>query len=345
MVAWRHEQSVHVVFDDFGNAACRGRDDGACARHRVEERRAEPFGDRAHDEEVEALDAADDVGTESWQQHVLLQIAVAHEMLEVLAQLAFAEHDEARVGNFLDDEVGRFYQVALPFVRHERGDVADHRRAMRQPERLVHVHRRRGGDVLDVDAFMNGDGPIRRHSIRQEQAADRVRRRDEAVDLPVFPPRERIALQVEVDAARRDERRRAAARRRAERQRDARHRDGVRIVRVDDVCSRLTTRANRHAAAKSISVRGASGTSSSRSSFMRPGPHPRPRSLALSRSLGLRAAFMRPGPHLRPRSLALSRSLGLRGAARRRSSPSGCATSAARCPIARSPLTVSSTWF
>ena len=153
----------------------------------------------------------------------------------MLAQLAFAEHDEARVGNFLDDEVGRFYQVALPFVRHERGDVADHRRAMRQPERLVHVHRRRGGDVLDVDAFMNGDGPIRRHSIRQEQAADRVRRRDEAVDLPVFPPRERIALQVEVDAARRDERRRAAARRRAERQRDARHRDGVRIVRVDDV--------------------------------------------------------------------------------------------------------------
>ena len=32
-------------------------------------------------------------------------------------------------------------------------------------------------------------------------------------------------------------------------------------------------------------------------------------------------------------------------AARRRSSPSGCATSIVRCPMARRPLTVSSTWF
>ncbi len=101
---------------------------GAAARHRVEQRRAEAFGHRAHREQVEALDAAEHVGAEAGQQHVLLEVVLVDLLLEMLAQLAFAEDDETRVGQLLHHEVRRLDQVALPFVRHQRGDVADDRR-------------------------------------------------------------------------------------------------------------------------------------------------------------------------------------------------------------------------
>ena len=77
------------------------------------------------------------------------------------------------------------------------------------------------------------------HAVGDEHLADGLRRRDEAVHLPLFPSRERVAAQVKIDAARRDERRRAATRalggRRPHRQRQRGHRDAVRVVRVDDV--------------------------------------------------------------------------------------------------------------
>ena len=101
---------------------------GFGARHRVEQRRAEAFGDRAHHEQVEALDAAEDVGPEPGQQHVLFEVVVADLPLELLAQLAFAEDDEPRVGNLADDEVRGLDEMPLALVRHERGDVADDRR-------------------------------------------------------------------------------------------------------------------------------------------------------------------------------------------------------------------------
>ncbi len=81
------------------------------------------------DEQVEPLDAAEDVGAEAGQQHVLLEMVVVHLPLELLAQLAFAEDDEARVGHLLDDEVRRLDQIPLALVRHQRRDVADDRRA------------------------------------------------------------------------------------------------------------------------------------------------------------------------------------------------------------------------
>ena len=80
---------------------------------------------------------------------------------------------------------------------------------MRQPERLVDVDRRRRQHVLDVDAFVHGDRAIGGHAVGDEHLPDRLGRGDEAVDLPVLPSRERVAAQVEVDAARR---RRAPAR-------------------------------------------------------------------------------------------------------------------------------------
>ena len=63
------------------------------------------------------------------QQHVLLEMVLADLPLELLAQLAFAEDDEPRVGHLLHDEMRGLDQVALALVRHQRGDVADDRRA------------------------------------------------------------------------------------------------------------------------------------------------------------------------------------------------------------------------
>ena len=110
----------------------------------------------------------------------------------------------------------------------------------------------------------------------------------------MLPPRERVAAQVKVDAAgtRRAPAPRPLRRRRSHRQAPAkpsRRRAGRGRGRCPG-SSRLMTRDSRHAADRSISVRGA---------------------------IGIRS---------RP------------SAARRRSSPSGCATSAARWPIARRPL-------
>ena len=79
------------------------------------------------DEQVEALHAAEHVGAKSGQEHVLFEVVLAHLTLERVAQLAFAEDEEAHVRHLLDDQVGGLDQVALALVRDERGDVADDR--------------------------------------------------------------------------------------------------------------------------------------------------------------------------------------------------------------------------
>ena len=133
-----------------------------------------------------------------------------HLAFEVVAQLALAQNHEARVGHLADHQMRGLHEMPLPLVRDERGDVADDRRLMRKPERLVHVHRRRRDDVLDVDPFVDGDGLCGRHAVGHEHLADGVRGGDEAVDLPVLPARERVAFEMKIDAARRDQRGRAA---------------------------------------------------------------------------------------------------------------------------------------
>ena len=50
---------------------------GRAHGHRVEQRRAETLGDRAHHEEIEALEQREHVGAEAGQQHVLLEVVLA----------------------------------------------------------------------------------------------------------------------------------------------------------------------------------------------------------------------------------------------------------------------------
>jgi len=206
VIARRHEKAVFAVDDDFRNTTRAGRGDRARARHRVEKRGAQAFGHRAQHEKIEPLDTAEHVGSESWQQHMLFQMVLANLPLERLSQLAFAQNNEACVGHLADNQVRGFDEMPLAFMRDERRDIADDGRLVREPERFVHVDRRRSDDVIDVDAVVHGHGVIGGHAVGEEHLPDRFGRRDEAVDLPVLPSRERIALQMEVDAAGRDQR-------------------------------------------------------------------------------------------------------------------------------------------
>ena len=82
-------------------------------------------------------------GRKPGEQHVFLEAMLLDLSLERRPQLALAGDDEARVGHFADDERRRFDEVPLSLVRHERRDVADDRRLMREKQLLVQVGARR----------------------------------------------------------------------------------------------------------------------------------------------------------------------------------------------------------
>ena len=164
-----------------------GRDDRLRARHGVEQRRAEPLGDRAHHEQVEPLDTAENVDPESRQQDVFLEMVFAHQTFEVFAQFAFAEDHEPDIGQLLHDEMRGFDQMPLALVRHQRADIPDHRRVMRKKESFVNVDGRRGQHMLDVDALVDRHDIRLGNTVGDQHRADRVRRGNEAVDLPMFP--------------------------------------------------------------------------------------------------------------------------------------------------------------
>ena len=118
---------------------------------------------------------------------MFLQMVLADLTLERLSQLALAQNDEAGVRHLADDQVRRVDEVPLAFVRDERSDISDDGRLVRQPERFVHVDRRRRDDPIDVDAVVHGHGVIGGHAVGEEHLADRFGRRDEAVHLPMLP--------------------------------------------------------------------------------------------------------------------------------------------------------------
>ncbi len=105
---------------------------------------------------------------------------------------------------------------------------------MRKKKRLVDVDGRRGANVIDVDPLVNRERSVGGDAVGDEHAANRFGRGKEAIDLPMLPTRKRVASQMEIDAARDDERRRLH-RRSTERQRERRHGGRVRVVGMHDV--------------------------------------------------------------------------------------------------------------
>ena len=88
-----------------------------------------------------------------------------------------------------------------PLCGTSAATLPDEGRLVWQPEGLVDDSRAVPPDVLDVDAFVDRHRAALRHTVGKQHLPDGLRRGDEAVHLPMFPARERIAAQVEVDAA------------------------------------------------------------------------------------------------------------------------------------------------
>ena len=108
-------------------------------------------------------------------------------------------------GTSPDHEPRGIDEVPVSLVRNQSSHVADDRRVMRQPERLVHADDRRGEDVLDVD-------PLVTVTVRSSGTPSATTMRRMASDAHTKQStwrcfhRERVALQMEIDSARRDKR-------------------------------------------------------------------------------------------------------------------------------------------
>ena len=115
--------------------------------------------------------------------------------------------------------------------------------------------------LADVDAVVHHGHLDGGNAVVHEDVANGAGRGDEPRHLAVLPAGERVAAQMKIHAARGHQRRR---RRDTHRTRGGRrHRHGVRIVRVHDVGPVVAeTRDSLHAAARSISLRGARPTRS-----------------------------------------------------------------------------------
>ena len=156
------------------------------------------------------------------------------QVFDLLAQrrleLALADDHEAGIGDLTHHFGRRFDQIPVAFVRHQGRHVADDRSAARQPKLGLDVESRRRRDMVEVDAVMHRRCPFRRHAVGDEHRPNRIRRAQEHVDLPVFPPGERIAANVKIDAPRYHEAWQRVEP--AERTGERHHRNGVRIVRL-----------------------------------------------------------------------------------------------------------------
>src|SRR5262249_25122383 len=132
------------------------------------------FGHRAHDEEVETLQAPEDVSSKSRKQDVLFEVVFPNLTLERLAQLAFAKNHEADVRHLLYHQSCGFDDVPLSLAGNERGQIAHPRRVARELEFLMHVNRNGGQHMLEIDALMDRDDAVWVDAVRQQNPMDRI---------------------------------------------------------------------------------------------------------------------------------------------------------------------------
>ena len=135
-------------------------DDGLRGRHRVEDRRAEPLGERTHHEQVEALEQREDVGPEPDQADVVLEA----EVLDLAAAARAAVRLRRRSGSACRAGPAR------PRGRRRRGsaalcaatsarDVADDRRAPAAATAPCATSAAGSAcDAIHLHAFVHGEG-------------------------------------------------------------------------------------------------------------------------------------------------------------------------------------------
>ena len=154
-------------------------------------------------------------------------------LLQRAPQFALAEDDEVQVWHLPHGQWQGLEQIPLALVVGERPDVDDDRHAVGQPELPVQVRRRDAADAVDIDAVVHHADAIAGDAVGVEHLGDGLGRGDEPSDLPVLPAGKRVAVEVEVDAPRRNELR--YRRDGAERQRRGGHGECMRVVCMHDV--------------------------------------------------------------------------------------------------------------
>ena len=146
-------------------------------RHRVEHRRSEPLGDRAHHEQIRGLDQRQHVFAEPRQQNPLAEIQVLDLLPERQAQLAFTKDDQVRIRHFTQHERHGVDQILLSLVADQRANIDDHRHAVRQPVLGMQIRRRAMRDLVDVDAVVHHVDPARRNAVLDQDLPDRYGQR------------------------------------------------------------------------------------------------------------------------------------------------------------------------
>ena len=138
--------------------------------------------------------------------------------------------------------------IPLPFVRHERGDVADEQRVVRPP--ATSCSSAGGAAFTRARSMPSWTVTVRcADAVADEHRPDRLGRADEAVHLAVPPPRQRRCAAVEVDAPEAISRGLTGACSSTARARPSPRRVDREHGRLGLRC--LITRDNRHAAARS----------------------------------------------------------------------------------------------
>ena len=99
---------------------------------------------------------------------VLFEPVVLDLTFQVGSQLAFSRDDETGVRYLSDDQRRCLDQISLTLVRHERGDVPDDRRLVRQPEFLVQPCGWSRRDTVQIHTFVYRDRSCRRNAVRDQ---------------------------------------------------------------------------------------------------------------------------------------------------------------------------------
>ena len=220
------------------------------------------LGDRAHAKMSNALCSESTSGRNPASSTCFSRCCSLILPLERRPQFALAGDDEPRVRHLRQHQQAASIRWRWPLCGTSAATLptmgaGEAARTPRAGRRAAHARRAR-------DRCLRGRSTARAAGTPSATSILRIAsgRADEAVDLTVLPPRQRVAAKMEIHAPRRDEWRLGELR--AHRQRERRHRDAVRIVGVNDVGLELLDDARQPPRRRQVHLGlGASGTRSS----------------------------------------------------------------------------------
>ena len=153
------------TFDHFLRPAAGRGQQGHAGRHGFQQHHAERLMVGAQGKHIKGPEIPASLRHLAEEQHLVGDVQLMRQVLEVLLQAPAAEDRQAAFGRQVRQRQGKaLEQRGLVFVRMQATDIADHPFARRQPQRsarLVHGHLA-GLHGLDVDTVIQGLDTCRR---------------------------------------------------------------------------------------------------------------------------------------------------------------------------------------